>query len=392
MRRLSLFTLFTPIICLFIFSSCGDDFEVTREFYEEDEYALIAQKLNLDNAPTDYTVEFPSYYPRDTRTFNNSLATLGRVLFYDANLSVDRSISCGSCHQQEKAFADGKAHSDGVNGRKTARNSLALGSVFSFNEYYGNPTFGGVPFFWDNRAFTVQEQSKQTFANVDEMGMEMSQVIDRVKEEDFYKPLFRNAFGNDKINEQRILDAIGEFVNSMASVHSKYDTGLEAHFNTGGNNFDIGDIDFPSFTAEENLGKKLYINNCASCHGNINGSPGLIAANNGLEMDYNDGGVGQTTGEAHEKAIFKVPTLRNITLTQPYMHDGRFATLEEVIDHYSTNIQPHVNLSAELTDNFGAPKQFNFTAEEKAALITFLATFEDDNLLTLERFSNPFKQ
>ena len=321
---------------------------------------------------------------------DNDLATLGRVMFYDKNLSDDRAISCASCHQQSLAFADDAALSDGVNNRKTARNSLALGSVFNFAEYYGSPNDNRIPFFWDNRAVSVQEQSRQTLANPDEMNMEMHQVVDRVKEQDYYKILIREAFGDSEVTEDRVLDAISEFVNSMSTYESKYDKELDKHYDNNFNLNNVGSVNFSGFTAQENLGKNIYVNQCGSCHGRVNGFPGQISANNGLDMDYDDNGISGITNSGADEGLFKVPTLRNIALTGPYMHDGRFATLEEVIDHYSSGIQDHPNLDP-LLKSGGQPKKFNFTAEEKEALIVFLNTFTDQNMLVDERYSDPFK-
>lgn len=389
-------TFFLAVIFLLGLSNCAkDEVEVHYSFYDQNDYKIISEHLNLPNQEIDYSLQFPNYYSSGTRFFNNEMATLGRVLFYDKNLSEDRSISCASCHDQALAFADNKDFSVGVYNRKTSRNSLALGSVFSFNEYYGSASSGRVPFFWDNRANTVQQQSRQTLANSLEMDMTMSEVVERVKEKDFYEPLFATAYrqGVD-IDENNILDAIGEFVNSMATFDSKYDRALETYVGNGGNMSLLADATFQDFTVQENLGKQLYITNCGSCHGNINGMPSQISANNGLEMNYSDSGMGSITNSSNDMGIFKVPTLRNITKTGPYMHDGRFQTLEQVIDHYSTGIQDFQNLSVQLRENEqtnGAAKKFNFTEDEKAALIAFFNTFTDEQFLQDEKFSDPFK-
>jgi len=376
------------ISCFALITSCDKSFETEIIFYADadgnDLYPLISAKLDLPDFPLKYDQEFPSYYGRSFTSYDNSLATLGRVIFYDKNLSHDRNISCASCHDQALGFADAKAFSEGVNGRTTSRNSLALGSVFSFREYYGSPQNGGIPFFWDNSANTVQEQSKRTFANEDEMNMKMEEVIARIKEEDFYKPLFNAAYASNEVTEEGVLDAISEFVGSIGSYNSTYDQALANHYNN--NSFSLRNIEavnFPEFTEAQNKGKNLYLSNCASCHGQVNGLPGAIEANNGLDMEYSDKGI-------NGQSLFKVPTLRNITLTAPYMHDGRFNTLEEVVDHYSSNIEPHENLSFALKDGNKA-KQFNFSQEDKKNLIEFMGTFIDQEFLTAERYSDPFK-
>jgi len=377
------------ICCLTLLFSCdkGIQKEILNYVDEDgnDLHPMMSTKLDIPgDIPLKYDQNFPSYYSRSFTSYDNNMATLGRVIFYDKNLSHDRNISCASCHDQKLGFADAAAFSEGVNGRRTSRNSLALGSVFSFREYYGNPSFGGVPFFWDNSANTVQEQSRRTFANEDEMNMKMHEVIERIQEEPFYKPLFVAAYGKDEVNDDNVLNAISEFVSAIGSYKSKYDQALETHYNN--NSFSLNTIaqtDFPSFTNAENKGKNLYLSNCASCHGQINGLPGAIQANNGLDLEYADTGI-------DEQSLFKVPTLRNIALTGPYMHDGRFDTLEEVVDHYSNNIKAHKSLSRELKDHL-QPKQFNFSEDDKRNLIAFMHTFTDQEFLNAERYSDPFK-
>lgn len=358
--------------------------EIEYEYYEDADYQMMSQYLDIPAVPMGYEDKFPDYYGVGNRTYDRDLATLGRVLFYDKNLSDDRTISCASCHKQEIGFSDDVAFSDGVNSRKTARNSLALGSVFSFNEYYGSSIIGRVPFFWDNRASSVQEQSRSTLGNPDEMNMEMHQVLDRVKEQPYYRPLFEKAYGHDVQDEQEILDAIGIFVNSIGSFNSKYDQAVDQYLNANNSLNGIKEADLSKLSAVENMGRKLYVANCTSCHGNIEegvAAPGLIEANNGLELNYEDEGIGN--------GMFKVPTLRNVEKTGPYMHDGRFATLEEVVDHYSDNIVDHPYLSIELKEN-AQPKRMNFTSEQKAALVTFLKTYTDQEFLTAEKYSDPF--
>ena len=377
-------TLTVFLISLFLFSSCKDkQLDVVYERYSPEDYAVLSESLEMPNDLLDYSFVFPKYYNSRTLAMNSDLATLGRVMFYDKNLSDDRTISCASCHKQELAFADDKAFSDGVNSRQTSRNSLALGAVFNFAEYYGDPNDNRIPFFWDNRANTVQEQARQTFANVDEMNMPMDKVMERVNELNYYPILFREAFGDSQVTEDRVLDAVSEFVNSMSTYESKYDLELDKHYENSFNLNDIANANFSGFTSAENLGKNLYITNCGNCHGRINGFPGKIEANNGLAMDYTDKGI-------NEMSMFKVPTLRNIELTGPYMHDGSLETLEDVINHYSDGIVNHSSLSQELK-NGGQAKNFNFSADEKAALLDFLKTFTDQNMLVDERYADPFK-
>jgi len=378
------------MVFVFGFISCQKEgVEVEYKYYEN--YAVISEHLDLPGAPLSYKVEFPEYYRTANSDFDPDLATLGRVLFYDTNLSKDGEISCASCHKQKIGFSDDVAFSKGTGGLETDRNSLALGAVFNFNEYYGP---GRIPFFWDNRVSTVQDQSSQTFANVKEMNMEMHEVVAAVKEQPYYPPLFKAAFGDVNstgiISDQNILDAIGEFVNSMTNADSKFDGELTKRYKEDGRTYisqrDLNSIageEFAGFSVSENRGKKLYMANCASCHSETSGAPPVLAANNGLDMNYAD--KGESNGR------FKVPTLRNIALTAPYMHDGRFATLEEVVDHYSNGIQNHPSLDFKLKSG-GTAKKFNFTPEDKDALLAFFETLTDEKMLTDVRYSDPFKK
>lgn len=381
--KIKLFSLF--VVLAFMASCVKKGAEVDFHYYEDGDYEIISKYLDLEDYPADFTLHFPSYYTRTggaPRQFDNGMATLGRVLFYDKNLSSDRTISCASCHRQEIGFSDDIAFSQGVNNRSTARNSLALGSTFNFNEYYGNPTFGGVPFFWDNRAFTVSEQAKQTFGNPDEMGMHMSDVVKRVNELEYYEPFFKKEFFN-RVDETNVLRAISEFVNSIGSFDSKFDHALANHYDRFNNITNIEGASFKDYTDSENRGKDLYLQNCASCHSNSFGAPSVIAANNGLYENYTD------QGDAGE---FKVPTLRNITLTGPYMHDGSIATLEEVIEHYSSGIKNNSKLNHRLMDNSNNPLRMNFSQQDKDDFIAFFRTLEDEGLMKEERFSDPFIQ
>lgn len=375
-----------PVLVIFLFcTSCIDnDQDLTYEYYED--YELMENVLNIPNdSPMDYTLEFPEYYGRNA-TFNANMATLGRVMFYDTNLSADRTISCASCHKQELAFSDDKVVSDGIFDEVTDRNSLALGAVFNFQEYYGTASISAVPFFWDNSIRTVQEQIVMTFGSEKEMDMTIDQVVDVMNSNDYYRPLIK-ANNMDKITNAAAVEALAVFVNSIGSYGSKFDKELSA---TAGGRIGFGQSreiatrTFNGFTANENRGKDIYMNNCASCHGELMGAPNELQANNGLLINDGDFGVPGSLGQ------FKVPSLRNLTLTYPYMHDGRFATIEDVIEHYSTGIQMNPALHNNLKDNSGNAMAMNFTDGEKEDLIAFLKTFDDEEFLTNPIYSDPF--
>jgi cytochrome c peroxidase len=306
-------------------------------------------------------------------------------LFYDKSLSSDKSVSCATCHKQELAFSDNVAFSPGAEGKVTTRNSIALGSVINFRLYYGNEVFNGIPFFWDNRANTIQEQSKGTLANPNEMNMHMSQVQSRVNSLEYYKPLIKKAYGKEEASQEQILDAIAEFTNSITNYNTKFDRSLDVHFNKYRNTF-IDNVQLASFTAEENKGKDIYLRECASCHGTVAGRPGKTEGNNGLYATYTDKGMGAFDGG---NPRFKIPTLRNILLTAPYMHDGSLKTIDDVLAHYSSGIKNTAGLNQELKSG-NQPKKMNFTEEDKKALKAFFATMTDDVVTSDPKFADPF--
>ncbi|MEN0047921.1 MAG: cytochrome c peroxidase [Bacteroidota bacterium] len=394
MKGIYVFSLF--LLFLIGISCEREELNLKYDVYTPEEYQTISQYLNLPKYPLKYQDNFPSFFtaPHSTHLHDRNLATLGRVIFYDENLSADRTVSCASCHKQELAFADDVAFSEGVSGNVTDRNSIALGSVFSFKQHYGGTSIDRAAFFWDNRATSVREQTKETFANPKEMNMKMAQVVERVKEQPYYIPLFRAAFGNNRsISDAQILNAITEFINSIGSFDSKYDHALEKHFNKHkGFRFEI-ETNLEGLTHQENVGRRLYNNNCAGCHGKLekdSGLPTSTARNNGLYLDYEDKGIGAISHRYSDEGKFKVPSLRNVALTAPYMHDGSIATLEEVIDHYSGGIQKHRNLDPSLK-NGQQPSRFNFSNTSKQALIAFLNTLTDESFLQQEKYSDPFK-
>jgi cytochrome c peroxidase len=377
-----------PVFVLFFFGfmSCDNDVVIERSYYTEDEIAQFGGQLNLTSEPYNYNLSYPKYI--NTFSSNNTnydLVTLGRVLFYDTNLSSDKSVSCASCHKQEKAFSDDVAFSLGANGNRTKRNSLALGSVINFSLYYGNSVFNGIPFFWDNSANTVQEQSQKTLANPNEMNMHMSEVKKRVNSLAYYKPLINKAYNSIEASDSQILDAIAVFINSITNYDTKFDEAVSAHFiKTGNTNIQYKKLS--NLSIQEDQGKEIYLSNCANCHGILAGRPGKTESNNGLYTVYQDKGIASIKGGTPR---FKVPTLRNIMLTAPYMHDGSIATIDDVLDHYSLNIKNTEGLDASLKEG-GSAIKMNFSVEEKDALKAFLQTLTDEKVITAAKFSDPF--
>ena len=182
------------------------------------------------------------------------------------------------------------------------------------------------------------------------------------------------------------MSAVAEFVDGLGTFDSKFDRAAEKSTN----GLDMN-VNFSDFTAAENRGKAIYLESCAGCHSSVFGRPVLNAANNGLDMQYEDEGIGGFTQLNSDRYTFKVPTLRNVAQSAPYMHDGRFASLEEVVDFYSDHVADHPKLHELLRDEVGQPKRLNLSNEDKAALVAFLETLTDIAYLQELRYSDPFK-
>lgn len=350
--------------------------------YSDDEWAVLSEVLDLPDQTYDYNVEFPSHFSSFSGTnmqINADMATLGRVLFYDESLSANNTISCASCHIQADGFSDKAAKSDGFDGEKTKRNSFALGTVPNVQLYYGT---GQSRFFWDHRAGTVAEQSAMTISDPIEMGMNLDDLAGKLQQKEYYRILFKKAFKQDEITNDLVFAALTQFLNSFNNTNTRFDQELEQQI--------VPENDFPGFTAQENAGKRIFNESCATCHSKAHIFIGTSTANNGLQLNYEDKGIGALSNNGYEEGIFKVPLLRNVALTAPYMHDGRFATLEEVIEHYSTGIEFHQNLHFDLREGNQA-KQMNFTNDEKAALMAYLHTLTDEDFINDPKYSNPFK-
>ncbi len=312
-----------------------------------------------------------------TNVTTDAGSNLGRVLFYDKRLSANQTISCSSCHQQQHGFSDPRAFSVGFNGGLTGRNSMGLSNARWYQRRH---------FFWDERANTLEDQVLMPIQNSVEMGMTLEGLTNRLAAEPFYTNLFATTFGSPAVTSERISRALAQFVRSIISVRSKYDAGI-----TNG---------FANFTAQENLGRQIFLGQvgnatCAACHGTDNFVPGPALNNNGLEFPFVDRGVGAITGNSADDGKFKVPSLRNIELTAPYMHDGRFTNLEQVVEFYNSGVVDNPNLSPPLRNppgapNAGQPRRLNLTTQQKAALVSFLKTLTDTNLVADPKFADPF--
>lgn len=333
-----------------------------------------------DKKPQPYSLNYPSNFggrfviPENNPTTKEGVY-LGRLLFYEKKLSTGNKISCENCHLQKLAFTDGKALSTGADNSLTARSSMSLANLLWVRN-----------FFWDGRSPSLEAQAVFPLTNQHEMGQKLGETVSKLKKTSLYPPLFKAAFGSDIITEDQILKALSQFERTLISANSRYDKYLAGNYK-------------PSL--EEQRGMDLFQNppvpeknirgaNCEHCHGGPKTFKELFH-NNGLDSVAFDSGREQFTGQAADKGRFRVPTLRNIMLTAPYMHDGRFATIEEVLDHYNEHIQQSPTLSSFLVDvsNQKGGKTLLLTNNEKRDIISFLSMLTDSSFITNPEFSNP---
>lgn len=330
-------------------------------------------------SPTPHSVLIPADFPQLEIPADNPLTVegiaLGRRLFYDPRLSADSTMSCASCHLPEFGFTDGKAFSLGVDGLLGKRSSMSLANIgFA---YHG--------LFWDGRAATLEEQALMPVEDPLELHEDWANVVDKLIRSTLYPTWFRQAFGiKDKrdITKELAVKAIAQFERTLISANSRYDA-LFIRFE-----------DFP--TEEEQLGYDLFFDfepsvpdaECGHCHGSV-----LLTTNNyfnnaidsvGNLNEFADPGRGKVTGNYLDNGRFRAPTLRNVALTAPYMHDGRFQTLEEVIEHY--------NSGGHVAENYDANMHpLGLTPEQKQALIALLHTMTDTSFVHNPSFHDPWK-
>jgi cytochrome c peroxidase len=350
-----------------------------------DTLTLPASPLNYANpALPAYMLAGPIAAQRNTPAGNPVTdwgASLGRVLFYDKRLSANNTVACASCHVQARGFSDPEVLSRGFQGGHTSRHSMGLVNA----AYYPNGRF-----FWDERAATLENQVLRPIQDPVEMGMSLDVLVPRLEAVTWYPALFERAFGTPVVTPERISRSLAQFVRSIVSYQTRFDVGRA----TLPPLTNLAQAVFPNYTPQEQQGKALFFDqtrgNCAACHGTETfTAPG--ARNNGLDLVSADPGTAAVTGNPADHGHFKVPSLRGVAERAPYMHDGRFATLEAVIDHYSTGVQNAATLSPQMRAPGGAVRRPNFTPEERAALVAFLRTLSDSVLATDQRWASPFR-
>ncbi len=312
---------------------------------------------DLPTTPFNYVVNYPAYLQNAMQTNDNTPAgniitnegaTLGRVLFYDKQLSKNNTISCGSCHKPASSFSDELIFSKGFEDSVTTRHSMPLLNI----AYYRSGKM-----FWDERAPTLEAQVLQPIQNHIEMGLTITELVDKVKAQAFYPALFQQAFGSTTIDTITIARALAQFVRSIVPYQSKYDQVKQG---------------LATFTALEQAGEQLFLNaappgnpalTCAGCH-----QPPLFVTSTPLApfglADANDAGI-------NNSGNFKVGTLRNIALTAPYFHNGSVPSLQALL---STNIPAH-----------------SVAPQDVQRILAFMQTLSDPTTVAEERFADPFK-
>lgn len=332
-------------------------------------------------APTPYQLTIPALFPTPPGSpVDNPLtqegAELGRHLFYEKALSLDNTMSCGSCHQQSKAFTDGRARAVGVNGAQHARSAMPLQNLL------WEPKLT-----WDGASTSLELQARTPIENAVELHQPLAVGVTRLQKITKYPSLFGKAFGSTEITEERVLKALAQFERTLISGNSRYDR------------FRRNEV---LLTDDEKKGAQLFSihptgrlrgGNCGDCHsGSMQTDHNF--RNNGLDATFMDSGLAGITGLPTDRGKFRVPSLRNIALTAPYMHDGRFATLEEVMNHYNEHIVLNSpNIDPLILNTTNDPRQqsnqLELTPQEKTLIIKFLHTLTDSTFIQNPSFSEP---
>lgn len=311
-------------------------------------------------------LEYPSTWPEPVYHLQTNKPTpngisLGRMLFYDPVLSADSTISCASCHSSYTAFTHVDHNlSHGIQDRIGKRNSPALMNLAWQSS-----------FMWDGAILNLDMQALAPISHPDEMGSSINEVVRKLNQDRFYKKKFQQLFGTKEITGEQVLKVISQFMLTLISANSKFDRVKKGQ---------------EQFSEQESNGYRLFVNNCSSCH-----TEPLFTnqyfANNGLKInnELNDLGRFQITKDPNDSLKFKVPSLRNIEFSYPYMHDGRFKKLSEVLNHYSNGIQQSRTL------DFNLKNGIQLSANEKVDLISFLLTLTDKEFLFNKNFSYPKK-
>ena len=352
------------VLAVFAIACDKDKDDPTKEIMLDDTpYTLVYGDLPAPDLPSD-------------NLLTNQKVELGRMLFYETMLSKDGTQSCASCHRQPDGFSDTTKFSIGVEGLPGKRQAMP---VF-------NMAWHSNEFFWDGRAHLLRDQALKPIQDPLEMNETLENVIQKLSASQMYKDQFKRAYGSEEVTEEKMALAMEQFMLSITSYRSKYDKWL------------AGEV---QLTESEERGRLLFETeynpffpdlsgaDCAHCHGGANFENDQYM-NNGLDTDaqFTDIGREAVTMDASDRAKFKVPSLRNVAVTPPYMHDGRFQTLEEVIDHYNAGIQESSTVDPAILTTKETGLQL--TQQDKEDLINFLKTLTDPAFLNEEAYKSPF--
>lgn len=328
-ERLSCFLLLLSLLQI----GCGDD-STSRAFVEEVE-----------------PLSFPDHFPDPKVTVSPRKVELGAKLFEDPSLSSSGELSCSGCHPQATSYGAG--------------NLVQRSETISRNVQPLINLAWGRSYYWDGSEETLADQAEEPLINEYQMNNTLENIVSTVLSSDQYPQMFLEAFGDNEVTAARITEAIAQYESTLISGASKYDDYLNG---------------LVELSEKEEVGREVFFSEkaeCFHCHGTV-----LLTDHKfhdiGLDLEPSDLGYGATTEKNYDNGKFKTPTLRNVELTSPYMHDGRFKTLEEVVEHYNSGVKKSPNLDP-LMQN---ARQLNLTDEEKEGLVLFLKTFTDTSFIT----------
>ncbi|UTW63168.1 c-type cytochrome [bacterium SCSIO 12741] len=355
-----------PLLAAVVIASCKKD-EPETETVTEVKWDTTAYVLNYGSFPD-------PQIPADN-SLTKAKVYLGRLLFFDKRLSNDLTLSCASCHKQEDAFSDIRKFSVGTAGLEGGRQAMA---VFNLAWHKNG-------FFWDGRAPRLRDQALLPIQDPLEMNETLANVVAKVSSVKTYQDQFKRAFGSEEVTSEKISLALEQYMFTLVSMNSKYDQYLAGS---------------ATLTDSEERGRKLFFDefnqffpdqsgaDCAHCHSGPNFTNDQFM-NNGLDSDaeFVDLGLEKVTGLASDRAKFKVPSLRNIDLTPPYMHDGRFATLEQAVDHYNSGVKQSSTLDGGIQNTIATGLMLS--PQDKADLVAFMKTLTDQEFISKSEYSDP---
>ena len=348
---------FLYLFCFTIlFSSCSNE----DSDYEPTPLALEIPSLFSDNI-------IPPVIPLNNPQTVEGVA-LGKKLFFDTILSANDTQSCASCHAPQNAFTDNTATSVGVDGVFGSRNAMPIFNLaWNYNERFA----------WDGKELSLERQVEEPVQNSNELHSNWTDVVNKLQSHPEYPELFRRAFKTSTITKELTTRAIAQFERTLISANSKFDK------------YSLNQI---NLTAQELNGLSVFMDesrgDCFHCHGNPNNPlwTDNDFHNNGLDANFIDLGLGGVTGDPNDNGKFRSPSLRNLAFTAPYMHDGRFETIEEVINHYSEGLQNSATIDPLMKKiNQGGVQ---LTSQDKADLKAFLLTLSDHEFISNPEFQN----